>query len=96
MSISSNNISNKEIQININNFLDELNIALSQIDFPEDNDLPSVRNNPIYDEKYHKINSHVFLVSSISRGNDSIAQDLDSTICFSNKNTQNKHISIPH
>ena len=94
MSISSEQTKSftpKEVQIQINTFLKEINTALSSIDIPEDNEMISLRNNTDIDEKYHKINSHVYLVSSVSRGNDNETNDFESTIIyFSNQNTKSK------
>ena len=98
MSISSKQTKSftpKEAQIQINTFLEGINTALSSIDIPEDNEIISLRNNMNNDEKYHKINSHVYLVSSVSKGNDTDVNDFESTIvCFTNKNSQSKHFSF--
>ena len=99
MSISSKQTKSftpKEAQTQINTFLEEINNALSSIDIhdvPEDNEIFSLRNNIYNDEKYHKINSHVYLVSSVSKGNDTDVNDFESTIiCY--KNSQSKHYSF--
>jgi hypothetical protein len=98
MSISpkqTKSFTSKEVQIQINTFLKEINTALSSIDIFEDSEMISLRNNTDNDEKYHKINSHVYLVSSISKGNENETNDFESTIiCFSNQNTKSKHFSI--
>ena len=79
-----------DCEINITSFLNGINSALSSIDIIEDNDGYSVGNTTFNDEKYYKINSHVYLVSSISTENK-IESDTESTaLYFPKKCSKNK------
>ena len=79
-----------ECEVNITSFLNGINSALSSIDIIEDSDAFSVGNNTFSDEKYYKINSHVYLVSSISTENK-LESDTESTaLYFSKKRSKNK------
>ena len=79
-----------DCEINITSFLNGINSALSSIDIIEDNDGYSVGNTTFNDEKYYKINSHVYLVSSISTENK-IESDTESTaLYFPKKRSKNK------
>lgn len=69
-------------EINISNFLSEINIALSSINFMDENELSSLTNNSYNDEKFHKINSNVYLVSCISSKCNSNLNDCESTTSF--------------
>ena len=58
MSISpkqTKSFTSKEVQIQINTFLKEINTALSSIDIFEDSEMISLRNNTDNDEKYHTV-----------------------------------------
>ena len=69
-------------ETNIINFLSEINLALSSIDLIENDELSSLSNNTFHDEKFHKINSNVYLVSNISKNEESEMDGHESTTSF--------------
>ena len=78
-------------EINIISFLSELNLALSSIDLIENDELASLSSNTFHDEKFHKINSNVYLVSNISKNEDSEMESNESTTSFLAFQFKHKH-----
>lgn len=86
-----------ESELNIASFLNGISSALSSIDIIEENDTFSVGNNTFSDEKYYKINSHVYLVSTISNENKFEYDDTESTTLYiSQKHLKNKPFISPY
>ena len=85
-----------DCELTITSFLNGINSALSSIDIIEDNDAFSVGNNTFNDEKYYKINSHVYLVSSISTENKLESDSESTAVYFSKKRSKNKPFESPY